>query len=392
MKTFIIWGLVLLAAVSLTTFALLDIGRVSIRWDVWEIQTSVSLLLALLVVVLLFWVVLVRAWVWLRGLPQAWRRYRQTTRYQKAQATLSKGLIAQEEANWAQAEKHLLQSAKFSDQGVMHYLTAAKMADMQQASARRDQYLAQARAQFPDDQLTIGLVEARLIRPKDPMTALVILAELHRSAPRHKAVLSEYVSVLREQKQADTLRALMPQIKKILGLSRSELAALDEAIGAMRLQQAPDFKALQVIWQSLDSKQKCSPVILGEYVQACLRANEANGLSQLIEKALKVQWDEGLVYLYGRIEFGPAYDRLKTAQAWLKAQPESAVLFLTLGRLACQSQLWGQAHGYFRESLKRQPELETFHAFAQCYEAEGEESQAALVYKQAMLALDKPAS
>ncbi len=390
MKTFIVWGLVLLAAVSLTSFALLDIGRVSIRWDVWEIQTSVSLMLALLVVVLVFWVVLVRGWVWLRGLPQAWRRYRQTKRYQKAQVTLSKGLIAQEEANWAQAEKHLLQSAKFSENGLMHYLTAAKMADMQQASARRDQYLAQARAQYPDDLVTIGLVEARLLKTNDPLTALVILAELHRSAPRHKAVLSEYVGLLRTQKQADTLLALMPQIKKILGLSRQELDELEEAIGAIRLQQAPDMASLQAIWQTLAAKQTRSPRLLSEYVQACLRANEPNGLSQLIEKSLKTQWDEGLVYLYGRIEYGPAYDRLKTAQAWLKAHPDSAVLFLTLGRLACQSQLWGQAHGYFRESLKRQPSLETFHAFAQCYEAEGDDSQAAMVYKQAMLALDKP--
>lgn len=390
MKTFIVWGMVLLAAVSLTTFALLNLGAVTIRWGQWEIQTSVSLMLSALVVFLLIWIVLVRAWVWLVGLPQAWRRYRQMKRYQKAQVTLSKGLIAQEEANWAQAEKHLLQSAKFSENGLMHYLTAAKMADMQQASARRDHYLEQARQLYPDEQVTIGLVEARLIMAKDPTTAMLILAELHRLQPRHKAVLNEYVAVLRQQKQADTLLSLMAQIKKIAGLSRADLAQLEDDIQAMRIQQADGYNSVQAIWQHLSTKQKLTPVILSEYVHACLRANELNGVSQWIEKALKAQWDEGLVYLYGRIQYGPAYDRLKTAQAWLKTHPDSAVLFLTLGRLACQSQLWGQAHGYFRESLKRQPELETFHAFAQCYEAEGQESQAALVYKQAMLALDKP--
>ncbi|MBE0494226.1 MAG: heme biosynthesis protein HemY, partial [Thiomicrospira sp.] len=390
MKKLIGWGLILIFAVSLTSLALLNIGEVTLKWDVWEINTSVSLVLAGLIVLLMVFYALIRIWLWLKGLPAAWRKRRQIKRYRQAQMSLSKGLIAQEESDWAQAEKQLIKTAKLSENGLVHYLTAAKMADMQQASARRDKYLAQARELYPEDGLTIGLVEARLIRDQDASTAAIILSELHRLQPNHRAVLSEYVSLLRQQKQAETLMTLMPAIKKHAGLNRDDLEGLETEVSAMRLAKAANLEDLEAQWKGLSTKQKLSPPVMAEYVQYCLQAKQLNGVAEWLDKAIKAQWDERLVYLYGQIQFGPAYDRLKKAQAWLKEHPDNPVLLLSLGRLACQSQLWGQAHGYLRESLRLRPELETFHILAQCYEAEGQDSQAALVYKQAMLQLDPP--
>ena len=390
MKKLIGWGLLLIFAVSLTSLALLNLGEVTLKWDVWEINTSVSFVLAALIVLLIVFYALIRVWLWLKGLPAAWRKRRQVKRYRQAQMSLSKGLIAQEESDWAQAEKQLIKSAKLSENGLVHYLTAAKMADMQQASGRRDKYLAQARELYPEDALTIGLVEARLIKEQDAGTAAVILSELHRLQPNHRAVLSEYVALLRRQKQAETLMNLMPAIKKHAGLNRDELDGLETEVIAMRLAKSANHTDLESQWQGLSTKQKLNPLVMAEYVQFSLQVKQFNGLAEWLEKAIKTQWDERLVYLYGQIQFGPAFDRLKKAQAWLKDHPDDPVLLLSLGRLACQSQLWGQAHGYLRESLRLRPELETFHVLAQCYEAEGQDSQAALVYKQAMLQLDSP--
>jgi HemY protein len=390
MKRLLIWGLVFLFGAALTTLALLDLGDVTIRWDVWEIDTSVSFVVAVMLVAMLVFYLLIRFWLWLSSIPARLAKRREIKRYQKAQQSLSLGLMAQEQADWAQAEKQLIKTAQLSENGVMHYLAAARMAHLQQASARCQQYLQQARQTYPDQSLMIGLVEAKLQEEQDPQTAKIILQELHQLNPNHKAVLSEYVKVLRQQKDAQTLAELRPQIKKHGGLSREDWQALEAEILSLRLAQAKDFADLEHLWQSLSSKEKLTPLVMNEYVQAAMRFNQVNGLAEWIEKALKSQWDESLVYLYGKIQFGPAYDRLKKAQAWLESHKHSAVLLLTLGRLACQSQLWGQAHGYLRESLRLQPELETFHALAQCYEAEGQDTQAALVYKQAMIQLDKP--
>ncbi|HHS99710.1 MAG TPA: heme biosynthesis protein HemY, partial [Thiomicrospira sp.] len=106
---------------------------------------------------------------------------------------------------------------------------------------------------------------------------------------------------------------------------------------------------------------------------------------------IKKQWNDRLVYQYGRISLGPAFERLKIAEKWRTADPardNNPVLLLTLGRLACKSQLWAMGQSYLKQSLKIQAEVETFHALAQCYEAEGKENQAALTYKEAILQLE----
>lgn len=388
MKRLIVWGLIFLFGAGLTTLALLNIGEVSIRWDVWQIDTSLSFVLALVLVFAgLLWLLL-RSWLWLVSLPEKWAKRREIKRYQKAEQSLSLGLIAQEQADWAQAEKQLIRTAKLAQNGVMHYLTAARMAHMQQASARRDQYLQQAREHYPDQNLMIGLVEAKLLEEQDLHSSRIILQELYRLHPKHKALLSEYVKVLRLQKDSATLETLRADIKKYAGLSSQQWQTLDNEIHALRLAQMPDYQQLAQYWQGLSHKQKLQPLVMSEYVKASIGFREMSGLAEWLEKSVKAQWDEGLVYLYGKLEFGPAYDRLKRAQAWSEHHPKNPVLLLTLGRLACQSQLWGQAHAYLRESLQLQPELETFHALALCYEAEGQDSQAAIVYKQAIAQLE----
>jgi HemY protein len=390
MKTLFVWGVILLFAVALTSFALMDLGQVSLRWDVWQLDTSASLLIAFSVVLLVVLYYVIRFWSWLLRLPRTIANYWQMRRYKKAQQTLSKGLIAQEAADWAKAEKQLIKTAQLSENGLVHYLTAAKLADQQQAIVRRNQYLEQARQRFPEQALTIGLVEARLLKTQDPLSATVILAKLHQMQPNHTAVLLEYVALLKQASQAEKLIELLPVVKKYGKLSSADFTQLEMDIHSMKLAKFDGFSELNAYWLSLASKLRMQPQIMAAYTEQAMRFGEFNGLAESLEKAIKNQWDERLVYWYGRIQFGPAYDRLKKAQAWLKQYPNSAVLLLTVGRLACQSQMWGQAHGYLRQSLTLQPELETFHALAECYESEGQDSEAALVYKQAMLQLDQP--
>ena len=96
-----------------------------------------------------------------------------------------------------------------------------------------------------------------------------------------------------------------------------------------------------------------------------------------------------MVYQYGRLTLGPAFERLKRAEKWLVNHPENPVLLLSIGRLACRSQMWGLGQRYLKKSLSLRAEIETFHALAQCYEAEGEIDQAALTYKEAILQLEE---
>lgn len=383
------WSLFLLIATGLTSLALYDNGQVSMVWNDWVIETSLSFALAFIVVVFgslyLFMRLLINIW----HFPAYWRNRRQLKRYNKAETSISKGLIALEYGDWQLAEKQLIKMAKQSDAGLIHYLTAAKMAHNQGALARREQYLSEARKRFPQDYATIGLVESRLLVEEQPDMALVILAELHEQNPKNRPILSEYVQLLEKQKHWHTLEGLLGQIKKIRALNRSSLQALELRLIAGKVAKAENLDALDVLWKSLSAKQQLMPVILAEFVEQRMGWGKEQGLAELIVKSVSKQWDDRLVYQYGRIELGPAFERLKRAEKWLKAHDENPVLLLTLGRLACMSQLWGQAKHFFQQSLKCQPELETFHALAKCYEAEGLETQAALTYKEAILQLEK---
>lgn len=393
MSGLIKWSLGLILATGLTSLALMDTGQISMVWHDWVIETSLTFGIALILGGFLAVYFVVRLLIGIWHLPAYWRNRRELKRFYRTEASLSKGLIALEYGDWHQAEKQLVKMAKSSHAGLVHYLNAAKMAHNQGANDRQAKYLEQARQAFPEESVTIGLVESRLIKQSDPEMALVILAEIHQQAPKNTVILNEYAELLESQAHWETLTELLPDLRKTRALEKPALLALESRLIAGKLAHTQDLATLEVLWQPLTHAQQLNPVILAEYIEQKIHFADWQGLSEKIEKSLSKQWDDRLAYQYGRIEFGPAFTYLKRAEKWLKQQPHNPVLFLTLGRLACRGQLWGQARHYFTESLKLRPELETFHAMAKCYEAEGLESEAAQIYKEAILQLeDKAAS
>lgn len=388
MPALIKWSLGLIFATALTSLALMDTGQVSMVWHDWVIETSLTFAIAMMLGGFLAVYVVLRLLIGIWHFPAYWRNRRELKRFNQTEASLSKGLIALEYGDWHQAEKQLVKMAKHSHAGLVHYLNAAKMAHNQGAKDRQARYLEQARQAFPEESVTIGLVESRLLKETDPEMALVTLAEIHQQAPKNTVILNEYAQLLEKQAHWQPLADLLPVLRKTRALEKSALLALESRLLAGKMAKAPTIEALESLWQSLSQGQKLTPVILAEYVEQKIQVAQWQGLAEWIEKSLGKQWDDRLAYQYGRIDFGPAFESLKRAEKWLKHQPNNPVLLLTLGRLACRGQLWGQARHFFTESLKHQPELETFHAMAKCYEAEGLESEAASIYKEAILQLE----
>jgi len=384
MKLIVTWTLALLLTTALATLMLYDNGMVSMAWGDWIIETSLSFFIGGFVVtffaVYLFVNLLIKLW----RLPKYWKNRSQLRRYSKAQNSMTEGMIALEYGEWHKAERALVRGAKHSETGLINYLSAAKMAQNQSAYERRDKYLQQARDAFPEEYMLIGLVEARLLLENTPWEALALLQALHEQEPKHETVLAEYCKVLAQLQQWSELELLMPKIKSTKALVREELWSLQRSMWAGKLSQTKNVDELDQLWHQLGSKEQQEPVILAEYIEQRIGFGEEANIAALIEKTLKRQWDDRLCHQFGRLSLGPAFDLLKTAEKWLKKQPDNPILLLTLGRLACRSQMWAMGKSYLKQSLKIQPQLETFHALARCFEAEGQESEAALVYKQAI--------
>lgn len=391
MRLILLLAIVFLAATSLATMLLYDNGQVSMVWGDWVLETSVSFMLAATLISFILIYAIIRLLLNIWHLPANWKRHRRMKQYSKAEHAMAKGLIALEYGEWHKAEKELIKSARNSEAGLVHFLSAAKMAHNQKAYDRRDQHLAQARNIYPEEYVTIGLVEARLLTQQTPDTALAILETLYEQQPKNSTVLAEYAMALRHLGYWKTLAELMPQLKKQRALPTEDYAQLEHQLIAGQLASASDIDELDVIWKSLARKQQQHHDILAEYVEQRIGWGQEVTLQGLLEKAIKREWHDRLVYQYGRLTLGPAFERLKLAEKWyktLESKQQNPVLLLTLGRLACRSQLWGLGQSYLKESLKIQPEIETFHALAQCYEAEGKDNQAALTYKEAIIQLE----
>lgn len=388
MRLIIIWAVVFLVGTSLATLMLYDNGQVSMVWNDWVIETSLTFLLGLLITIFIIIYLLIRLVLNLWGLPKIWRRRRRLRQYSKAESSMVKGMVALEYGDWHKAEKALIKSAKNSEAGLIHYLSAAKMAHNQKAYDRRDRYLSQAREAYIDETITIGLVEARLLSELQPEVALLILEALHEQAPKHVTILAELAFALRQLNLWDRLADLLPELKRRNALGKPALAELEQQLLAGQLAAAQADEQLELLWNKLTSKQKLLPTILIEYVEQKMGRGGHEALAILIEKALKKQWSDRLAYQYGRLTFSDVLAKLQIAEKWLKGQEENPILLLSLGRIACRAQLWGRGQAYLKSSLKIQPEIETFHALAQCYEAEGQENQAALIYKEAILQLE----
>ncbi|WP_321325237.1 heme biosynthesis HemY N-terminal domain-containing protein [Thiomicrorhabdus sp.] len=390
MRLIIVLAILFLFATSLATLLLNDNGQVSMVWQDYVIETSVSFLIAAVLISFIVAYGVIRLIINIWHFPVIWRRHRKMRQYSKAETAMAKGMIALEYGDWHKAEKQLIKSAKNSEAGLVHYLSAAKMAHNQKAYSRRDQYLAQARDLYTEEYVTIGLVEARLLSDDKPEMALAILQALHEQQPKNPTILAEYAMGLRKLGFWKTLSEILPDIKKTRALGTAEYFELEQSYWAGKLASASDQEELDSIWKSLTTKQQYDPALLAEYVEQRIGWGQEVTLQALLEKAIKKHWNDRLIYQYGRLTLGPAFERLKVAEKWRTTiGEENPVLLLTLGRLACKSQLWGMGQSYLKQSLKLRPEVETFHALAQCYEAEGKDNQAALIYKEAILKLER---
>lgn len=75
---------------------------------------------------------------------------------------------------------------------------------------------------------------------------------------------------------------------------------------------------------------------------------------------------------------------IDTADAWLKAHPDNAVLLMYLGQLAYDKKLWGKAQGYLEASIALNPEVPARLALAKVFE-ETEQPQKAELQRKLVL-------
>lgn len=366
----------LLLAVGAGVFLSRDTGRVVFTFGEWTVQSSLSLFILVLFIVLVLSYFLLRFISGMIHMPRNIERWRQHRHYRKSEYFLSHGLLSLVEGDWRGAEKAFTKGVRFSRFPLLNYLFAAKAAQQQGEVQRRDHYLRMAHEHGAESDIAVGLTQAELqLDQHQTELAYATLRHLagdQRGGDQAKLMMLEASSELKDWQQSlELLRDLGK--KNVLPLERIRAKQLQVYAGLLRnAGESGDQERLEKEWQAIPKKLRSEFYLIEVYVKERLRFADTGDCEELLRRVLKKKWDTALVRLYGLVEGDPAEKQLRFAERLHHTHSRDAVLLLTLGRLAKRNGLWGKARSYLEESLQVHPYPETYHELATLLVQEGD--------------------
>lgn len=374
MVKFILWLLFLIIlAMAAVMLVRDDPGFLLLRYREFSMETTLAFgVVAVFVVV----VVIFYLFRFLRGLlhlPGAIGRQSKSRRINKSRKQLNQGLIDLAEGRFAQAENNLIRLVAHSESPLLHYLAAARAAQLQGKHDERDNYLKAAHEARPEAEIAIGVTQAELqLSHRQTEQALATLSHLHGIAPRH-----DYVSMLLARAYCEiedwkSLVELLPDVgrKKLLKPSRLKMMEQVGYSGYLSdVAKQGDRGALEKAWKSIPKTLQIDAVLVLRYVELMIAGGwQSNSVETLITKTLDKNWSDTLVDSYGRYQSKNANAQLATAEKWLEDMGQNECLLLALGRIAMRAKLWGKAQGYFEASISSRPTPAACLALAELFD------------------------
>jgi HemY protein len=385
MKMLIIVAIALALGAGFIWAADFEPGFVLLQYGNWSLETSLLVFAVAFILLVVAAYMLLRSLVLMKQTPARLSAWNQTQRQKRASRALTRGLITLEEGRWAEAERLLIRHARNSETPLLHYLAAARAAQKQVASDRRDNYLRLAHETTEGADIAVGVVQAELqLSAGQKEQALATLQHLREVAPKHPYVLQLLQTLYQDMDQWQEMQSVLPDLRKRHVLETDQVRALDKEAVVGQLQIAlskQDWSKFERVWEKSTARQRQTEAMLKPYVKGLIAQGEMDKAAELIEQYLRKDWSDELVYQYGQIQSGDLLKRLAIAERWLKNKQDNPWLLLTLGRLAKASDLWTKAEEYLRASIQHGARGETYQALAEVLSAQGKSDAAAETYK-----------
>ena len=301
----------------------------------------------------------------------------------KAQENTTAGLIQFAEENWQKAEQLLVQSAEKSLNPLVNYLNAARAANKLGERLKRDNYLRLAMENTDGADIAVSLTQAELqFESSQWESCLATLTQLRGTNPDHSSVLKLLSLVFRKLNDWDSLRVLLPTLKKSKTLSITDYVDLERSVyhhilshNVQSSNHVANLKAtnLTVTWDALPSLVKKDIYLIEVYCQLLIELEDYSGAESILRHALTHgEWSDKLVTCYGRLKSEDPSQPLSTAEAWQLQHRNNAALTLALGRLSLQNRQSAKALEYFEASLKLSPTVDVYRELARLCEERGD--------------------
>ncbi len=378
-RNFIILLLVLVASSFVSSLMIEDTGYVRISYLNYLIETSLWFASFVLLLFLLFLYLvgfLFRRVVGTGSVFSSWARNRS---HRISQKRTQQGMVQLAEGDWRKAHRFLTYAAKHSEAPLVNYLTAAQAASAMGNVDEAESLLNKARESSPEEELAIGLTQARLLLDAAQFErALEGLTRLRKSVPGHAQVLRLLMRACEgtgdwtqlTQIAADARQRNVIPDEEIRTFERLAWVGLLEQTGdeIKRLEGASRSLApLEAVWNRLPSNLSHNSRVIEAYAGQLIRFGELNRSEEVLRKALNQNWDAGLLSMYGRTAAKSVTDQLETVKQWLGKHPENAHLLLAAGRISLRMHDWEAARGYFEQSLLIEKLPETMGELCRLY-------------------------
>lgn len=341
------WGVLALAGMALALFAVSEQGNVSLQWSGYLIETSVSFLILVLLIIAAIAFGLLRMLSSLASLPQRWRLWRE----RKRAAQPMKNMVAGVQALALQQEDKAFKAltAGKDDSLWVRSVISAELAHAHQQAEKRDSLIRQALALAPEQAFTIQMLHIRWLLPEDPAAALVIIDELRDSHPKQRTLMALRAQALEALEDWDALTDYLPIAKK--ALSNQYHRNLQHRLFAERLAMADDRSELDLLWNQLSKAHQREPMIVQSYVSRALTWGKSQKLWDIVVNSLDSHWNEGSLQLLARLMGQDLYQELKQVNRLQKRHAGEPMLWWLSGMLAQQQGMIEMAEHDFKRSL-----------------------------------------
>ena len=375
MRVLLLFLIALAIALLLGIYLQDNPGRMVFSYGDIIVQTSFALFTITLAVLFIALYIVTRFIAGVFHLPERYRHWFRYRGFRRSEKYLTRGMLAMLEGNWRSAEEAFRKGAPYSAQPMINYLGAARAAQQQGAVQRRDHYLRLAHEHNGGNSLAVGLTQAELqLSHRQNEQAYATLKQLHNDHSNKNLVKTLLLKASTELQEWQQVLKLVPEMErsKLLPPEQLRTARLEAYAGLLRKAgERPDRSELLQEWNYMSGKLQREPYLIEVYITERLRFPDSRDCEPLLKQALKRQWDEKLVHLYGLVESDNPAKQLAFAEQTLAAHGGDATLLLTLGRLSMRNGLWGKAKSYLERSIASRPMPESYHELARLLESQG---------------------
>nr|WP_113866030.1 protoheme IX biogenesis protein HemY [Brenneria salicis]NMN90162.1 HemY protein [Brenneria salicis ATCC 15712 = DSM 30166]RBP63217.1 HemY protein [Brenneria salicis ATCC 15712 = DSM 30166]RLM30886.1 protoheme IX biogenesis protein HemY [Brenneria salicis ATCC 15712 = DSM 30166] len=352
--------LLLIAGVVLGPMVAGHQGYVLIQTDNYNIETSVTGLAIMLV--LLFLILLAVEWIIRRvfrtgARTRGWFLGRKRNRARKQTKA---ALLKLAEGDYRQVEKLMTRNADHAEQPVVNYLLAAEAAQQRGDEFRTKQYLERAAEIADSDPLPVDITRVRIqLARHEDHAARHGVDRLLEVAPRHPEVLRLAEQAFLRTHAYSALLDILPAMRKLPSYDEAHVRQLQQQayIGLMDQAMADGGnEGLKQWWNSQSRKVRHEVPLQVAMVEHLIECDDHDTAQKIILDGLKRQYDERLILLMPRLKAGNPDQLEKMLRQHIKQHGATPLLSSTLGQLLMKHGEWQQASDAFRDALAQRPD------------------------------------